>query len=191
VVHLSSYGAHLPTGTGIIAGAYRVEQLLNTIQHIRLTHMRPTYFYYNLLGFIPMIKAAGFIGAVYGDTDLLPLVSTEDIAAAVAQELLKTENIVPIRYVGSDHRSCNEIAQVLGKAINKPDLKWLVLPKQDVLNSLKAHGLPDEFAGKLVELGEAIHTGKLKEDYNLHTPALGKIKLEEYAKEFAQAFFAN
>jgi len=191
VVHLSSYGAHLPAGTGIIAGSYRVEQLLNTIQHIRLTHMRPTYFYYNLLNFIPMIKAAGFIGDVYGDTDLLPLVSPKDIAAAVAEELVKTGNTAFVRYVSSDHRSCNEIAQVLGEAINRPDLKWLVLPRQDVLNSLTAHGLPDEFAGKLVELGEGIHTGMLKEDYELHTPALGRVKLEEYAKEFAQAFFAD
>lgn len=34
-----------------------------------------TYFYNNLFGFIPMIKAAGFIGAVYGEEDKLAMVS--------------------------------------------------------------------------------------------------------------------
>lgn len=191
VVHLSSYGAHLPSGNGIIAGSYRVEQAFNSIANIQLTHVRPTYFYYNLLAFIPMIKAAGFIGAVYGDTDQLTLVSPEDIAAAVAEELQKSGHIAALRYIASDQRSCNEIAQILGKAIGMPDLKWLILPKEDVLDSLKAHGLTEEFSEKLVELGEAIHTGKLNEDYNLHTPASGNIKLEDYAKEFAQAFGAK
>lgn len=191
VVHLSSYGAHLPSGTGIITGAYYVEQTLNTISGIRLTHLRPTYFYYNLAAFIPMIKAAGFIGAVYGDTDQLTLVAPEDIAAAAAEELVQTENTAAVRYVASDSRSCNEIAQVLGKAIGKPDLQWRILPRADVLNGLKTNGVPDAFADKLVELGEAIHSGKLSEDYDVHTPSLGNIKLETYAQEFAQVFNAR
>lgn len=191
VVHLSSFGAHLPSGTGFITGSYQVEQMLNTIDDIQLTHIRPTSFYYNLLAFIPMIKAAGFIGAVYGGTDRLAMVSPKDIAAAVAQELVRSENIQQIRYVGSDDRTCNEVAAVIGKAIGKPDLKWLALPKEDVRNNLIKNGLPEEYADKLVELSEANHTGKLREDYDLHIPELGKVKLEEYAEEFAEIFNAK
>lgn len=188
VVHLSSYGAHLPSGTGFIAGSYHVEQILNDMGNIRLTHLRPTSFYYNFLPFIPMIKAAGIIGAVYGGEDQLAMVSPGDIAEAVAEELTVTGNTQKIRYVASDDRSCNDIASVLGKAIGNPDLKWITLSPDEVRNNLIKNGLSEEYADKLVELGEAIHTGKLREDYDLHIPEPGKVKLEEYAEEFARIF---
>lgn len=191
VVHLSSYGAHLSSGTGFIAGSYQVEQILNGINDIQLTHVRPTSFYYNLLAFIPMIKSTGFIGAVYGGTDQLALVSPKDIATVVAEELVKTVNIIPIRYVGSDDKSCNEIASVIGQAIGQPDLKWITLSTDVVKGNLMKNGLSEEYATKLAELSEAIHTGKLREDYDLHTRELGKVKLEEYAKEFAQIFHSK
>ncbi|MBE7171502.1 MAG: NAD(P)H-binding protein [Williamsia sp.] len=188
VVDLSSYGAHLPEGTGLIRGSYKVEQTLNAVPGISLTHVRPTYFYYNLLSFTGMIRTAGFIGAVYGGEDRLTMVSPEDIAAAVAEELQITENTNPVRYVASDDRTCKEVASVLGSAIGMPHLKWLALPKEQVLQSLAASGLPGNIAGNLVELGEAIHSGKLREDYDRHTPLQGKVKLEEWAREFARVF---
>lgn len=188
VVHLSSYGAHLSSGTGFISGSYQVEQILNTLSSVALTHIRPTSFYYNLLAFIDMIKTAGFIGAVYGGEDKLAMVSPKDIATAVAEELLITDTFAKVRYVASDDRTCNEVAAVLGKAIGKPDLKWLTLPQENVFAALKKHGMNNESANKLIELGEAIHTGKLREDYDIHKSTLGKIKLEDYAIEFAQIF---
>ncbi len=66
VLYLSSYGAHLPSGTGFITGSYEAEKILNRLPDIHLTHIRPTYFYYNLLHFISMIKQAGFMGNVFG-----------------------------------------------------------------------------------------------------------------------------
>jgi len=191
VVHLSSYGAHLPAGTGFIAGAYHVEQTLNTIPDIYLTHLRPTYFYYNLLAFIPMIKSAGFIGTVYGDIDRLPLVSPADIAAVAAGELVEAGKISPVRYISSDERSCNEIAPVLGRAIGKPDLKWVTLPFDIVQKNLKDSGLSDEYVSKILELGQAIHSGKLQEEYALNIPVPGQIKLDEYAQEFSALFHAK
>lgn len=188
VVYLSSYGADLSTGTGFITGSYKGEQLLNTIPNIALTHLRPTFFYYNLLAFISMIKAAGFIGSVYGGEDRLTMVSPKDIAIAAAEELVKIDNIQRVRYVASDDRSCNEVATVLGTAIGMPDLTWSVLSKEEVLMALQNNGITEEFARKYVELGESIHTGKLRTDYDLHTPAFGTVTLEEYAGEFARVF---
>lgn len=185
VVDLSSYGAHLPSGTGFITGSYRIEQILNLIPDIRLTHVRPTYFYYNLLSFIGMIQQVGFIGSVYGGEDELPMVSPNDIAAVVAQELTDTEFPKPIRYVSSDDRTCKEVAQVLGKAIGVPDLEWLILPKEQVKQALLNSGVPNNAADNLIELGEAIHSGKLREEYSVNKPVLGKVKLDDYAKEFA------
>jgi uncharacterized protein YbjT (DUF2867 family) len=191
IVHLSSYGAHLSSGTGFITGSYQVEQLLNAIANVHVTHVRPTFFYYNLLHFVEMIKTAHFIGAVYGGTDKLSMVSPTDIAVVIAEELQIGEGANLVRYVASDDRTCNEIASVLGKAIGMPNLKWLVLSKENVLQALKEAGMPSNAADNLVELGEAIHSGKLREDYGLHTPVYGTVKLEAYAVEFARIFKAK
>ena len=188
VVYLSSFGAHLSEGTGIIVGSYRGEQLLNEIQGIHLTHIRPTSFYYNLIGFIGSIKATGNIMANYGE-DKIPMVAPKDIADAVAEELVKTENTENVRYVGSDERTGAEIAKVLGKAIGKPDMKWQIISDEQMEKGLERAGLPAGMASKLTELYTAIRTGKMDEEYKKHKPELeGKIKLEEFAKEFAEAY---
>lgn len=135
-----------------------------------------------------MIKNAGFIGSVYGSDDKLALVSPKDIATAVAEELQLSANTKPIRYVSSDDRTCDEIATVLGKAIGKPDLEWYVLPKAQVLESLVKNGVPEHFASNLVELGEAIHSGVLREKFEQNLPEFGEVKLEDFARDFAKAF---
>ncbi len=188
VVHLSSYGAHLPSGTGFISGSYAVEQLLNAIPSITLTHVRPTFFYYNLLHFIPMIRAAGFIGAVYGGTDRLSMVAPEDIALAIAEELQVATNADRIRYVASDDRTCQEVAALLGNVIGIPGLEWQTLPEDQVLAALLGNGMPQNAALNLVELGLALHSGKLREDYDRQVIAMGKISLETYAVEFARIY---
>ena len=39
-VHLSSYGAHVPEGTGPIAGLHSSEQKLNAIRGLNVLHLR-------------------------------------------------------------------------------------------------------------------------------------------------------
>ena len=188
VVHLSSYGAHLEKGTGFIVGSYHVENRLDSVADVAVTHIRPGYFYYNLYGFVGMIKAAGFMGANYGGDDKLALVSPVDIAAAVADELTSSATDRHVRYVASDDRTCSEIAQVLGKAIGKPDLTWVVISSEQMKAGLEANGVPASAAASLVELGSATHSGALRDDYDHHKPVMGKVKLEDFAPEFAAGF---
>ncbi len=62
--------------------------------------MRPLSFYYNLYGFVDMIKKQGVMAANYGGDDRLTWVSPEDIAAAVAEELVTPFTGRKVRYVG-------------------------------------------------------------------------------------------
>ncbi len=189
VVHLSSYGAHLEKGTGFILGAHYAEGVLNKVPDVSLTHLRPGYFYTNLYRFADMIKGAGFIGSNYGGEDKLILVSPGDIATVAAEELEKTSARQNIRYIISDERTSGEVASVLGKAIGKPDLKWMILSDEQVKAGMEQGGLPPYIISNAMDLGASIHTGVLNEDYELHKPiALGKTKLEEFAKEFAAAY---
>lgn len=188
VVYLSSYGAHLPSGTGFITGSYKTEKILDAVPDLSLTHVRPTFFYYNLLRFIPMIKATGYIGSVYGGEDKLAMVSPKDIASVVAEEITALNNVKKVRYVTSDDRTCSEVARILGKAIGQPDLKWHTLPKEQVMQLLVSNGIAENAAENLTELGLAIHTGALREDYDLNKPNFGTVPLDDFAKEFAAIY---
>jgi uncharacterized protein YbjT (DUF2867 family) len=189
VVGLSSWGAHLDRGTGPILGSHHVEGLLNELTDVTLTHLRPTSFYTNLYGFVGMIKGAGFIGANYGGDDKVAMVHPRDIADAAAEELTASAATGQhIRYVSSDECTCNEAARVLGAAIGKPDLAWVLFTDEQMQENLEKNGVPAPVATGVVELYASIHSGRLGEDYEQHKPVMGKVKLADFAKEFAAAF---
>lgn len=190
VLYLSSYGAHLPSGTGYITGSYKAENILNQLSDIHLTHIRPTYFYYNLLHFISMIKQAGFMGNVFGGNDKLAMVAPQDIADAIAEAITKPK-ADKIIYVASDDRTCNEVAQVLGNAVGIPSLQWKVLPPQQVQATLVANGMSENAAANLVDVGISTHTGVLRETFDMANPKYGKTKLEDFAMDFATKYNQN
>jgi len=189
VVHLSSIGAHTDKDNGLLAFHYNVETILNSLpSDIAITFMRPVGFYYNLLGFINIIKTQGVIATNYGGDSKKPWVSPLDIAEAVAEELVTPFMGRKVRYVASDEISCNELANLLGAALGKPDLKWVIIPDDQLLNGMIAGGMNPKIAAGLVEMNASGQTGALYEDYYRNQPTLGKVKLAEYAKEFAAAY---
>lgn len=190
VIHLSSIGAHLAKGSGLIGVHHRIEQLFNEqLADVAITFMRPTAFNYNLLAFIPTIKNAGAIISNYGGNDIVPWVSPIDIATAITEEISMPAEHRRVRYVASDDElSCSEIAGILGAAIGNPDLQWNVIPDAQLQSILENAGMPSSIAIPFVEMNAAIHSGLLQEDYYRNRPILGKVKLADFAKEFAHAF---
>lgn len=189
VVQLSSIGAHMNEGNGILSVYYTLEGILNTLpSDVSITFMRPVGFYYNLYGFIDSIKTQGVIATNYGGDNKKPWVSPIDIASAVAEEITTPLKGRKIRYVASEEISSNEIAHILGAAIGKPDLKWVVIPDEQLLNGMIAAGINPEIAKGLVEMNASGQTGVLYEDYYRNRPALGKVKMTDFAKEFAVVY---
>lgn len=189
IVHLSSYGADLEKGTGFIVGSHHVENILNELQGVAVTHLRPGSFYYNLLGFAAMIKAMGFIAANYGGEDKVVMAHPTDIATAAAEEIVLVSTPTKVRYIASDDRTCNETAAILGNAIGKPDLKWTIISDDEMKSALSKKGMPPHVIENLVELYASIHSGLLRANYDLNKPfTMGKVKVEDYAKDFAAAF---
>lgn len=189
VVFLSSIGAHLKEKSGIIQRYNEIEAVLNQLSDVSITFMRPTSFYYNLLAYIPAIKNQGFISANYGADELVPWVSPNDIAEAIAEELTTPLDGKKVRYVASEELNGHETAQILGTAIGNPDLKWQFISDEEVLNGLISVGMQPKIAAGLVEMYAALYSGLLGEDYYKNKPAvLGKTKLAEYAKEFAAIY---
>jgi len=189
VVHLSSIGAHTDKGNGLLAFHYNVENILKSLPlEVSITFMRPVGFYYNLLGFINNIKTQGVIATNYGGDSKKPWVSPLDIAEAVAEELVTPFTGRKVRYLASDEISCNDLASLLGAAIGKPDLKWVVIPDEQMLQGMIGAGMNPKIAAGLVEMNASTNTGVLYEDYFRNRPTLGNHKLKEYAKEFAEIY---
>jgi uncharacterized protein YbjT (DUF2867 family) len=189
VINLSSYGAHLDKGTGNILGAYYVENSLNELLDVDITHIRPTYFYYNLLNLIPVIKSTGKIYANYGGDTKFEMVSPLDIASAITDEIESTSVHRKARYVSSDELTGNEIAGLLGEVIGRPDLEWVVISDEEALKGYINNGLPELLSKNLVEMFSSVQSGKLAEDYKLNKPAeLGKVKFTSFLQDFLTAY---
>ncbi len=189
IVFLSSWGAHLDHGTGTILGSHHAELILNQLENVPKTYIRPVSFYYNLLNYIPMIKNAGIIGSNFKRDDKIAWVHTEDIAQAISEELMtRTYDIKKIRYIASDEKTAAETAHILGKAIELPNLEWVSFSNAEVEKNLTERGLPKKFAKDLVAINASISSGRLGEDYEKNKPELGIIKMADYATEFAKAY---
>jgi uncharacterized protein YbjT (DUF2867 family) len=191
VVNLSSIGAHLAEGCGPVSGIHFAEEAINTLNNVNIKNLRPGYFYNNLLTNISMIKNLGIMGANFGDADSKVILASPSDIAEVASEELSKLNFTghTIRYIASDEKTTDEIAAVFGKAIGKPDLKWMVFSDEDALKGMIQAGLPEEIAKNYQEMNQSIRSGIMFEDYWKNHPAiLQKIKLEEFAKIFAAAY---
>ena len=188
VVNLSSVGAHVGNGVGPVDGLYDFEQLLNAIDGLNVKHLRPSFFFYNLLAQIGLIKQAGIMGANWGDGEKVFLVHTKDIAAAALDELLNLNfSGHSVRYIFGDERSGKEIASVLGKAINK-ELNWVVFTDEEQKQGLLQAGLPETHAKSYTDMGKALREGIMQNDARKNKPTLSPTKLEDFAQEFADAF---
>lgn len=190
VVNLSSIGAHLKDGVGPVGGVYDLEQLLNTLSGIQVKHLRPSYFYHNLLAQIGLIKQAGIMGGNFGDQEKVFLVHPKDIATAALDELLGLDfKGNSVRYIIGDERSGEEISKVLGKAIGK-NLNWITFTDEQQKAGLLGAGLSEVHASAYTEMGNALRTGSMQADGREHKPGFSPIKLEDFATEFANAFSA-
>lgn len=190
VVNLSSIGAHMPDGCGPVSGLYHVEQALNALEGVNVKHLRPGFFFYNFFANIGMIKHMGIIGGNYGEGTRLVVADTNDIADVAAEELLHLSfEGKSVKYIVSDEKTTDEVASIFGKAIGKPDLKWLNFTDADTIGGMLQNGVPEEVAKNYAEMGAAMRSGEMAAEYNKSRAAtFGKNNLETFAPVFAAAY---
>ncbi|HET7898368.1 MAG TPA: NAD-dependent dehydratase, partial [Flavisolibacter sp.] len=112
------------------------------------------------------------------------------IAEAAAEELLQLKFTGhSVRYLASDESTAKDVANALGTSIGKAGLPYVEFSDEDTLNGMKGAGLPEEVALNYTEMGHSLRTGRMMEDYWKNRPkTLGKVKLNDFAKEFATAY---
>jgi len=201
VVLLSGWAADLISGDN-------VENIFDELTNV--TIIRPASFYSNFYASMDLIRGKGLMGAFLtlrylgvmallkgrrgllmgncGGDDKIVFVSPIDIADAVAEELLTTTESKRIRYVGSEEMTCNEAAGIIGTAIGKPYLKWVLLSDKQMLQGLKMAKVPLKLAELLVEMQAVNHSGAPLRNFYKNKPKMGRVKLKDFAKEFAEAY---
>ncbi|MDZ4751562.1 MAG: NAD(P)H-binding protein [Flavobacteriales bacterium] len=192
VVNLSSMGAHMPNGCGPVSGLYYVEKALNGLKDVDVLHLRPGYFYKNFMGNIGMVKNMNILGSNYGGSTDMIMADTSDIADFAADAL---QNLTfagkSVKYVVSDQRKASEVATLLGSAVGKPELPWIEFKDDDSYGAMIQMGLPEEIAKNYVEMGTAMRSGAMSEEY-LHAPQVnGKRGIDDFAQAFAGAYSSS
>jgi uncharacterized protein YbjT (DUF2867 family) len=162
-VHLSSYGAQVPEGTGPVAGLHSSEQKLNAIGDLNVLHLRAGLFMENNLAAIDMIHRMGMFGHALLPDLKLPMIATRDVGDYAALRLLELDfcGKQTRELLGERDLSMTEATAVIGRAIGKSDLRYIQFPYDQVEQVYTQMGFSLKKAGVYIELYKAINTGVL------------------------------
>lgn len=189
-VNLSSLGAHLSKGTGILLGSYDHEQRLNRIENINLVHLRPAYFMENFLGSIGRIKSENIFGSSLREDIPLAIVATQDIAEAATRYLLELnfsgKSIHDL--LGERDLTLLEITKILGNAVGKHDLRYVQFPYQQVKDSMMRRGISESVADASIELSKTLNENPHIFDSERTPESTTKTSIEEFAGVFLTVY---
>jgi uncharacterized protein YbjT (DUF2867 family) len=162
-VHLSSYGAQVPEGTGPVAGLHSSEQKLNAISDLNVLHVRAAYFMENNLAAIDMIHGMGMFGHALLPDLKLPMVATRDVGDYAAQRLLDLDfsGKQTRELLGERDLTMTEATTLIGRGIDKPDLRYEQFTYDQVRQALTQMGFSPKKAAVYIEMFEAINAGLL------------------------------
>jgi uncharacterized protein YbjT (DUF2867 family) len=194
IVFLSSVGAHLAQGSGVLLGLYDFETALAKHTDVNAIFLRAGYFMQNFFGSIGVVKHAGVLGGfpISGDIQI-PMIHTNDIADVASHFLLKSDftGQKKVDVVNAEKLNFHDAAKIIGEAISKPDLNYVQFPEEQMKGGMAQMGASESIINAYMEFSRMMNN-----DYNSYINALertaegtGKISLKEFAeKEFAPAF---
>jgi uncharacterized protein YbjT (DUF2867 family) len=162
-VHLSSYGAQVPEGTGPVTGLHSSEQKLNAVGGLNVLHLRAAYFMENNLAAISMIREMGIFGHALLPDLKLPMTATRDVGDYAAQRLLDLDfsGKQTRELLGERDLSMAEATAIIARGIGKPDLRYVQFPYDQMQQGLEQMGMPPKKAAVYIEMFKAINAGVL------------------------------
>lgn len=138
VVALSSLGAELREGTGLIAGLHEQEERLKGLPDTNVLLLRPVSFFENFYDSLELIKHQGINGDAVAPDLAVPMVASRDIAAVAAWALHSRdwEGVVVRELLGPRDLTYREATRILGGHIGQPDLEYIQFSYADMAEAL-------------------------------------------------------
>ena len=161
VVALSSGGAHLSEGTGLIRTLYDLEQALRRTG-VPTTFLRAADFMENWASVVPAVLAEGILPSARTPLDRkMETVSATDVGHTAAELLLSPhqgERIVNL--FGPEDYSPNDAAAAFSTVLGKP-VHAEPMPHEALLPAFLQGGLGEDYARGLAELYDSLRSGRL------------------------------
>lgn len=191
VVTLSSVGGDRDRDNGPIAGLHALEQRLDRIAGLHRLHLRPGYFFDNHLQAIGMVKHLGFYGSAIGADVAIPQIDPRDIGEVAAKRLLALDfrggEVLDLQ--GPGPLTMAQATAALGKAIGKPDLRYVPFSYADARKGMIDAGLTEEMADLYVDMSRGLNEGLVRPTQPRSAAVTTPTSIETWAERvFAPAF---
>ena len=162
VVNLSSIGAESASGVGPINGLHDVERWLDDAAE-NVTHLRPGFFFENLLWQLDSIKNWDRIALPLSGSQRYPMIATRDIGDVAAQRLMDgrwTGHWVRELHGPAD-LSYDEVAGILSEVLGRK-IAYVKCERQELRQALLDNAVSENAAELMLEMYDAIAAGKLR-----------------------------
>jgi uncharacterized protein YbjT (DUF2867 family) len=192
-VALSSVGAQRASGNGPIAGLHVLEERLDRVPGLSPLHLRPGYFFENHLAMIGMVRGMGMIGSALRPDVKMAQIATRDIGEVAARKLaaLDWKGRAVLELHGERELTPVEATAALGKAVGRPELRYVQFPYADAQKGMVQMGLPEEMAALYVEMSKGFNEGVVTTTQARGAETTTPTSIEKWAQEvFAPAFQA-
>lgn len=161
VVALSSAGAHLAEGTGVIRALHEFEAALRGTA-ASITFLRPTYFMENWGALIDVAREQGVLPSLRQPVDAkIEIVSAIDVGRTAAECLLGSrdgERIVNL--IGPQEYSSQDAAVALTSLLGRR-VDAVAVPQEAFVPTLTAAGLSADYASEMAQMYEGINAGRV------------------------------
>ena len=183
VVNLSSIGADLDSGVGPINGLHDVELVLDEAA-TNITHLRPGFFFENMLWDLDSIRQWGRISLPVSGSRRYPMIAARDIGRVASNRLVSSQwkgrHIMELH--GPADLSFDEVAGILSEALGRK-IAYVQCQKQELRQVMIENGMSDNACDLMLELYDAVETGRLRPTKPRSAETTTPTTLAEFAHE--------
>lgn len=177
LVMLSSIGAHLSSGTGVIFSLHLLEEAFRS-SDIPTTFVRPPSFMENWNSVFETVKTEGILPSFHQPLDMkFPQVATEDIGRVAAEAMLENSEGVQIRELAGFPYSPNDVAEAFSKVLGKP-VNAVAVPENQWLDIMKTFS-SQRNAELMAEMFRGINAESIP--FETEKQIEGRATIEDYA----------
>ena len=186
VVILSSIGAHLGKGAGVVDGLAYLEQAYAGLSGVNVLSLRAAYFMENLFNNIGLIKQHGILtGATVSPDVKIAIVATADIAVVAVKRLAALDfSGFSYTYVaGPADLSFTEVAATLGQVFGLDHLPFVPATPEQFVAGMLGFGLKQTIIDGYLMLFDSMNNGTFSGDYTRTDAYSTPTTLADFAKQ--------